>query len=448
MFSELERLLRRGREVLPEPDADSTRRARARALAAVRRSRRPHRVRLAALLGAAVVLAAVGLGVGAGILITPGGTASRAPVSLGFLPAPGWFAYQTGTETSAVFQTIAVASNVPLDPDDVVAGAADPSGLPYSTLLTLPQDGIVVVASFTRPFGVPRSDASYPQATLPLRLRDATAYVAAGTQLRPEDPLGQLQLRATVQGRRVDVVVYFGTPRPSSALRAEAQRQLERLVIRSAASERAPTTHASAHPAAALPGLIDRSFTCAPALVGGVRQIDARARRGSGHSGSGWDRPAFASVSTIVSGASATAIENELVWVAAGAPSADATVVSTSVGFTFPFRSWGTIGVNSRLCRATAVRVSLSGQGLRGGPVGPFDDRWDCAAGRRILVRVRAVLESPSGLKSFRGFLRTTVPVRSATLAVQTQAGKRLAYAQVLQSGESLLFTAPSCLPD
>ena len=46
------------------------------------------------------------------------------------------------------------------------------------------------------------------------------------------------------------------------------------------------------------------------------------------------------------------------------------------------------------------------------------------------------------------GFLRTTVPVAAASLAVQTESGKRLIFAQVLASGDSLVYTSPDCFPD
>ncbi|HXG76493.1 MAG TPA: hypothetical protein VNJ53_07985 [Gaiellaceae bacterium] len=443
MSSELERLLRRGRDVLPEPEGAATERARVRALAALRRRSRRARLVLAGV-GAALVL--TGFGVGLGALVAPSGEAAKGPVGLGFLPAPGWFAYQTGDEASTLFQTIAVAANVPLASEDVVAGAADPSGLPYQTLLELPSDGIVIVASFTRPDG-PRIDAYYPRASLPLRLRNAGPLLHGGTQVRPDEPLGQYQIRASVNGRRVEVVVYFGTPAPSAALRAEAQRQLGRLVVRRGETPERPAARPAAV-AAPRPALLDRTFACSPALVGGVRQIDARARRGSGRQSRGWERPALASLGTTVSGSAATAVEDELAWITAGPPSAEATVVSTPVGFTFPFRSWGTVAVNRTLCRASTARVALSSTGLRGGPVGVFDDRWDCAVGRRVLVRIRAVLSSPSTLRTFRGFVRTTVPARSAMLAVQTQAGKRLVHAQVHESGRSSLHVAPGCFPD
>ena len=194
--------------------------------------------------------------------------------------------------------------------------------------------------------------------------------------------------------------------------------------------------------------VLDRTFACTPSFLGGIRQIDTRAHSGSGRRGPNWDQPAFAGVETTVSGAVETAIENELVWVSAGRPSASATVITIVVGSPFPFRTWGTVGVNRQRCRATTASVSLGRKGLSGGATGPIDDRWDCATGRRVLVRVRAVLGSPAPLKTFRTVLRTTVPVQSAELVAATESGKRLVDAQVFQSGKSLLYTSPSCFPD
>ena len=194
--------------------------------------------------------------------------------------------------------------------------------------------------------------------------------------------------------------------------------------------------------------VLDRTFVCTPSLIGGIRQIDTRAHRGSGRRGPSWNQPAFAGVETTVSGAAATAIEDELVWVSAGRPSSSATVVTTLVGFTFPFRSWGTIGVSRARCRASTARVELGRRGLQGGPVGPIDDRWDCAPGRRVFVRVRAVLGSEAKLSTFRSVLRTTVPVREATLAARAESGRPLVHAQVLQSGKTVLYTSPTCFPD
>jgi hypothetical protein len=384
-------------------------------------------------------------------LVAPSGEAARGPVGLGFLPEPGWFAFQTGAEESSIYQTVAVAANVPLDPEDQVAGAADPSGLPYTTLLKLPVDGIVIVASFTRP-ATPvwfRGATPHDELKLPLGIRDATPDIQFGTQLRPEEPLGQYEIRGMIDRHYVDVHIYFGTPRPSPALLAEAHRQLRGIVVRHgrrSVAAAAPQPASTSTPSA--PAVVDRTVSCAPVLLGGVRQVDTLARAGSGRSGSSWDKPALASVRTSISGAAATAVDDNLVWVAAGLPSASATVVSTLVGFTFPFRSWGTVAVNRTVCRTSPKRIPLTRKGLTGGAVGVFDDQWDCAVGRRVLVRVRAVVESRARLRTFRGFLRTNVPVRSAKLVVATSAGRTLSYAEVFESGKSLLYTAPGCFPD
>ena len=440
---ELERLLGEARETLPTPDVDSTERARAAALATARRQR-PRRGRVAAL-GASLVLAAV-LAVGIGSLGAPTVTASRGPISLGFLPEPGWYAFQTGGENSDLYQTVAVASNVPLDREDQVAGAADPSGLPYATLLRLPAKGIVIVASFARPSGLPFSRRIEPELELPLGIRDATP-IQYGTQLRPEEPLGQYEIRGLIRRHDVTVHIYFGSPKPLAAQLAEADRQLARVVVR-----RASDTDTTSKPAvtalASAPGIVDRTVTCVPVLVGGVRQVDTLARAGSGRRGSSWDSPAFAATKTTISGAAATAVDDNLVWVTAGAPSPEATVVSTLVGFTFPMRSWGTVAISRRYCRTSTQRIPLTRKGLSGGAVGPFDDQWDCQPGRRVIVRIRAVVRSKTTLSSFRGFLRTTVPVKSAKLVVAAEGGKTLSYAEVSESGKSRLFVAPSCFPD
>jgi hypothetical protein len=446
---DLERLLEEAGKTVPEPDEEATERARKGAHAAFRRARPRRPIRVAVLLGVCLAVAVV-LGVAASAFVAPSGTASRGPVGLGFVPQPGWFAFQTGGETSALYQTVAVASNAPLHPEDQVAGSADPSGLPYATLLELPPEGIVIVATFTREVWspIPLSNA-VEELELPLRMRDAAPYVRYGTQIRPDDPLGQYEISGLLNRHQVNVHVYFGTSQPSSALLAEADRQLRGIVVRRApASAAAVATRPATSAAPAAPAILDRTFACAPAYVGGARQIDALARGGSGRRGSSWNSPAFASVVSTVSGAAATAVENNLVWVTAGAPSATATVVETMPGFTFPFRSWGTVAVSRGLCRPSTQRVALSKKGLQGGAVGVFDEAWDCVTGRRVLVRVRAVVESATKLASFRGYLRTTVPVKSAKLVVATPAGKTLAYAQVFSSGESLLYVAKGCFPE
>jgi hypothetical protein len=207
---------------LPLPDDVATGRARDRALAAVRRRRlrRP----AAAVLAAALVA----LGVGIGALLTPSGSAAPAPTGLGFLPARGWSVLQNGGDGTPVRPAVAIASNVELSPDD------DPDGLPLSTLETLPPDGVVIVTSFIARGEEDYYDNLFPPRSLPLRAADATRGIDFGAELRPDRPLGQYQLRGAVNGHNVDVNLYFGTARPTPALLAAAQQQLDRLVVQPA----------------------------------------------------------------------------------------------------------------------------------------------------------------------------------------------------------------------
>ena len=249
MSSELERLLRDAREALPGPDDDATLHARRRAVTPPRR----RRARIVVLVGATLVAAMV-IGVTAGSLTAPTGTAAREPAVLGFVPEPGWFALQSPPPAVPGQQTVAVAANVPFAADDVVHGLVEPSGLPYSTLLRLPPRGIVIVSTMVpdaEPHVAPiPTSTTYREAKLPLRLRDGVTYLQWGAQVRPDQPLAQYQLRARIQRHNVDVVAYFGTSRPSRSQLDAAQRQLDGLVIRPG-DARGTRQAAAARPSAA-----------------------------------------------------------------------------------------------------------------------------------------------------------------------------------------------------
>jgi hypothetical protein len=446
---ELERLLRDARETLPEPGPEASRRARASALAAWRRTR-PRRLPAVVVVGS-VLLVSVVIGV-LSALVAPSGTAARA-IGLGFLPEPGWHALQAAAPATPSQPQVAMSANVPFAPDDAVLGEAEPSGLPYSTLLALPPKGIVLVATFTgsRYLFLPGGSAShlYPARRLPLRMRDATP-ISYGTQVRPDEPLGQYQLRATIERWSVDVHLYFGTRRPSAALRSEAEAQLERLVIRRAERPSEPAVSRPATPRApSAPAVLDRTFACRPSLVGGAREVDVLARRGGARLRGAWGRPAFAGVATNISGAAVTAVDNYLVWIGTGRPSSHALVpIGDFALVDFPFRVWGTIAVNRMRCRASSSRVSFSRRGLIGSEPGVFPEAFDCTTPSVILVRVRALTDSRTTLSSYRSFVRTVVSVKDATLAVQTSAGKPLAQARLSESGSARFFVAqPPCFP-
>ena len=217
-----------------------------------------------------------------------------------------------------------MAASVPFAEDDVVNGLAEPSSLPYSTLLTLPPRGHRLVATFIAVDTQFPGSTLYPGRALPLRIGEATPYIENGTQIRPDQPLGQYQLRAAVSGWNVEVNAYFGTPRPSARLLDAAQRQLDELLTRPA-----PT------PKRALPtadGTRQDGFAVArphvrarPGFLGSG--TSRRVHRGTGRGGAGWRRPAFAR-SASARGAAASAVENNVAWISAGRPSAEASVAS------------------------------------------------------------------------------------------------------------------------
>ena len=442
---DLERILRTGWKHLPEPDAKTTRRARARVVGVVPRQRR-RRVRVAALVVTALVVA-VGTGVSIGSLIASDVTAAEGPVGLGFVPEPGWFALQAPSRSPSDRPAVAMAANVPFAKDDVVNGLAEPSSLPYSTLLALPPRGVVLVATFIAVDGqLPGS--RYPRRTLPLRIWQATPYIEYGTQIRPDQPLGQYQLRAAVEGWNVEVNAYFGTPRPSARLLGAAQRQLDGLLTHPAPAAKPASPAVPERAQAASPSPLDRTFTCTPGFLGGQYNMETRAHRGTGRGGSGWERPPFAAVSTSARGAAAHAVENNVAWISAGRPTGDAAVAAGFGNVVFPFRTWGTIAVNLGLCRASSARARIAPAELVARAVTAFEAPLDCATPRRVLVRVRATLRGSGVLRSYRTFLRTTAPARTAEIAVSTTSGTPLAYAQVFESGSARLFAAKGCVED
>lgn len=419
MSSELERLLRLIRETLPEPEQVVTRRARAHALQAA--GRRPRRLPLA--LGAAL-LGACAIGVGLGAVLTPSGTASNVPAGLGFLPERGWDVFQSGREATPARPATAVAANVPLDVQD----AAD--GLPYSTLLTLPRDGVVITVGFTVG-GDPWRDRYFTPRSLPLRIRDAAPFIEWGAQARPARPLGQYQLRAGVNGHNVDVHLYFGTERPSVALRSIAQRQLDRLFVGSPASterqENSPRqlSPSSANAAAATPGrTVDRTLLCSTVSVFG----DRFARVGASSAVPSVSYPAGAFVGT---GAAGTT--ESLAGVEEGPSSG---------------RTTGNVYFNRKRCRDVRATVPLTPIGLPGPPV-IFSQLLRCRSAR-VLVRMRAVLDRPVRWRvggQARELLLARGNLSSAALAVRTEAGKPLAFVSI-RAGKLKQYTSGACSRD
>ena len=192
--------------------------------------------------------------------------------------------------------------------------------------------------------------------------------------------------------------------------------------------------------------VVDRTFTCAPGFLGGVYSITARARTGIGKTGSGWEQPPLATIGSSLVGAAQFSIQNSLAWISAGKPAPAAPVSPADPEL--PLRAWGTVAVQGGVCRGSTARVPVGTRGLDRTDVGPFEEAYDCDTPRRVLLRVRATLAGTGALTSFHGYLRTTVPTRTAEVMVRTPSGKPVAYVHVQESGKASLFTARGCVED
>ena len=429
MSSELERLLRAARGALPGPDVAATSRARKLALDAGRR-RSPRRLKLTvgvALLGAC----AVGVILGA----TTVSTSRAAPpaVGFGFLPEPGWSVLQTGRLPSPARPALAIGANVLLSPED---GADE---LPYATLLALPPRGVVIVAGSSGPRDEPSE--VFPERRLPLRLRDAAPYIAWGVQVRPARPLGQYQLRATVNGQLVDVQIYFGTENPLPHVLAAAQRQLDRLVVRVGSPlervvERAQPLRrpASTAAGAAAGSVIDRTFLCTPSY--GRATVVSSPRGTPEVLGARFTSSGYGRVTS--TGPNADHL-SDLVAVAQPGFRKSAT--------RFP----GSVYASARRCVRSRVAVSLTRMGLPGPPVA-YRTEADCTLRAKILIRVRVILArsatwrrlgGPDGV--YNG--AAPGPVVEAELAIRdSSTGRPLALVKLTRTGQTQLWTSAPCL--
>ena len=444
MSSDFERLLRDAREALPLPDEESTQRARSRAVASLRTKRR--RARVLVLAGATLV-GAVALGVTAGSLNAPSVTAAREPAELGFVPEPGWFALQSPPPAIQGQQIVAVAANVPFAADDV-------AGRPRGAVRLAVLDASDASAGRDRDRGddVASDDPARRAGTDLGRVLARRRATAASFATRFPSSAGARRCARTSRrrsttcprrcaGYNVDVVVYFGTARPSAALMREAQRQLSGFVVRSeGSSARRPATVATPTEPHVL---VDRTFSCGTVPLGGLYQVEVRGHAGDRTAGL-WSRLAYAGVSTGGNGGRPdTSIPpvSSLAWISAGVPSPGTTIDETYDAFSA--QSGGTLGRNTELCRPTTERVALSRAGLRGGDVGRQARTVDCDAPRRVLVRLRATAAGSAALRE-RGriFVATSTPIVRAELAVRTPAGKLLVYATVDQSGRARQYVA------
>jgi hypothetical protein len=104
---------------------------------------------------------------------------------------------------------------------------------------------------------------------------------------------------------------------------------------------------------------------------------------------------------------------------------------------------------DAKRCKRSSRRVALSTKGLGGGPANQFQERFECPAPRRVLIRARAEFARPTDfdfLSSTQQFTAGGPPLRLAQLAAATTAGKPLAYVDVSESGRTRIFLRGNCV--
>jgi hypothetical protein len=395
-------------------------------------ARRPLHLRWGFAVGVALLLGS-SLGFVLGSSNTPSGAAAPGG-ELGFLPARGWNVLQTATRTAATRPARqAIAANVPLRAED------DADGVPYATLWSLPRHGVVLVAKFTPIRGERDSTGN-----LPLRLRDAAPQIERSAQVRPTKPLGQYRLRAKVNDYGVEVDVYFGTRHPAAGLITAAQQQLDRLVVGSvrasnSVEDRAlPIRSAAGREAVvgtrATSRIVDRTFRCTPVALGdGLRELDVFALPLGSREFIGGQNP---NPSPGVVGVSSGGFN----------PTSDLVSVRAAAWERFRNRRIpeGVFASEGR-CSSTRVSVRLSPTGLPGPPV-QWSESSSCLIRGRVLVRVRAVLQSPATWQRIDGtYIGARRSVVEAALAIRSERGKPIAFVELGPAGKTRLWISSGC---
>jgi hypothetical protein len=176
------------------------------------------------------------------------------------------------------------------------------------------------------------------------------------------------------------------------------------------------SSHARAAPSAST--IVDRTFLCETGYLGGIYQVQ-------------------------IAGSDAVPQASE-----ARPASVGLTTIDASLAF---LGKQPALEVNVERCKARRARVSLSTSRLSGGAVGKLGRSFDCVTPRRILVRVRAEFRQPTSLRVVKPYgyatLRAGGIARTASLAIQTEAGKRIALALV-RGNSARIYTANTCEED
>jgi hypothetical protein len=175
--------------------------------------------------------------------------------------------------------------------------------------------------------------------------------------------------------------------------------------------------------------IVDRTVACAPMAFGGVGDLDMSVSPPRDFIGV--RLPAHLTVGTGSNGP-----QSDLVEVRARARGEVAGWQAEPAG----------VYANSRRCTPARASLPLSERGLAGPPT-----RWqkelDCPVHRRVLVRVRSVLQAPASWRRVdRFFDGARQPVVETKLAVRLQrTGKAIAYMEHDANGKTKLWYSEAC---
>jgi hypothetical protein len=181
--------------------------------------------------------------------------------------------------------------------------------------------------------------------------------------------------------------------------------------------------------------VVDRTLSCTTGAALGARTVNVSAQAGLRKNGSfAW----LAQAVITTPGDPVARPRNDylptLVGVTAGWPPPP------------PLPSGG-LGIDARRCGSSKATVPLSRRALRGGLASQLGVQLKCYAPERVLIRVESVFRSPVTLTLDRkqGFFSANARIARARIAVRTPEGKPLVYADVVETGKVLLYTARGC---
>jgi hypothetical protein len=180
--------------------------------------------------------------------------------------------------------------------------------------------------------------------------------------------------------------------------------------------------------------IVDRTLVCTPVqLGGGVRDLNVVTSPRNGP--------------LLVGTVRAVSVGYIGVFSGAHVPDADLVVVRARTQERYQQQPQPPgVYANFRRCSRARATISLSPRGLPGPPV-EFGTHGECGVRGRVLVRVRAVLQSPtSWLPAVAPYAGARKDVLSATIALRSERTRRpIALIQLGRSGTTRLWTSAGC---